>query len=77
MDEFEFHDVAAEHPAIVARLSSILDTEMADMVEPVNLLQIPGEPAANPNNFNGAWMPWLWWSRDIPLITWQLWTLLL
>ena len=59
MDEFEFNNVAARFPEVVKNLASILDDEMVDMAEPLNLIELEGEPAANPNNFNGAWMPWL------------------
>ncbi|KAL5255076.1 hypothetical protein ACHWQZ_G014492 [Mnemiopsis leidyi] len=58
VDQYEFNDVASQHPATVKRLLDILDKEMLDMVPPVNLLD-GGVAEASPNHFNGTWMPWM------------------
>jgi len=58
VDEYEFNDVASQHPETVRQLLGILDKEMLEMIPPVNLLD-PGVEAASPNHFNGTWMPWM------------------
>ena len=58
MDEYEYHDVASQHPETVKKLLQILDKEMSEMIPPVNLLD-QGVAEASPNHFNGTWMPWI------------------
>jgi len=58
VDEYEYHDVASQHPETVKKLLQILDKEMSEMIPPVNLLD-RGVAEASPNHFNGTWMPWI------------------
>ena len=57
-DQFEFKNVAEDNRDIVDELLVLLDEQMQYMIRPTNLLQ-PPNPAANPNYFNGTWMPFL------------------
>lgn len=55
-DPCEFHNIADQHPDVVKQLMDILSTYNSTMVPPLNK---PQDPAGNPRNHNGAWVPWL------------------
>lgn len=55
-DPCEFHNIADKNPDIVKQLMDILSTYNSTMVPPLNK---PQDPAGNPRNHNGAWVPWL------------------
>ena len=57
-DEFEFKNVADDNRDIVDEHLAMIDIQMKSLIRPTNLFQLPN-PAANPNYFNGTWMPYL------------------
>nr|XP_006825904.1 PREDICTED: arylsulfatase I-like [Saccoglossus kowalevskii] len=55
-DPCEYINIADKHPDIVQHMLKVLSQYNVTAVAPMN----PGfDPAANPANHNGAWVPWV------------------
>ncbi|XP_071156342.1 arylsulfatase J-like isoform X2 [Mytilus edulis] len=55
-DPCEFHNIADQHPVVVKKMMDIISHYNSTMVPPLNTHQ---DPAGNPRNNNGAWVPWM------------------